>query len=368
MARIVYGVSSEGMGHATRSHAVITYLLKKGHDVHILTSDRAYDFFAGKYGERVHRIKGFHLIYEDNKLSNTKSTLAMLKTLSSDLRPTFRTLADCFTHLRPHVVISDFDVFSALFGRWCRIPVIAANNISIVHKTRIDLSGMKLNYSRLTTKWSSKLATVKADHYVIPTFFYPPTKRRNVHLTAPVVRDIIVKRKPTRGKHILVYQTSPTCLRLLRTLKDLDETFYVYGFGKRPREGNLHFFPFNDTTFIDHLASSKAVITGGGFSLISEALYLKKPILSVPLRDHFEQINNGHQLQRLHYGEYNVEPAKDDVEGFLLKLPSYQHTLDKYSFDPHEFPTTIEALVRQVARKPDERRMRRICRIVRTLS
>ena len=49
MATIIYGVLGEGMGHATRSSAVIEYLLKKGHHVHIFTSNRAVDFLSKKF-------------------------------------------------------------------------------------------------------------------------------------------------------------------------------------------------------------------------------------------------------------------------------------------------------------------------------
>ncbi|UCG38554.1 MAG: hypothetical protein JSV00_10355 [bacterium] len=40
MARIVYGVSGEGWGHATRSRDVLRHLEGCGHDLMVVTFDR----------------------------------------------------------------------------------------------------------------------------------------------------------------------------------------------------------------------------------------------------------------------------------------------------------------------------------------
>ena len=40
MARILYGVAGEGMGHATRAHAVLDELTK-AHDVHVVTDRKS---------------------------------------------------------------------------------------------------------------------------------------------------------------------------------------------------------------------------------------------------------------------------------------------------------------------------------------
>ena len=44
------------------------------------------------------------------------------------------------------------------------------------------------------------------------------------------------------------------------------------------------------------------MVTGGGFSLLSEAVYLGKPMLSVPLHGQFEQLMNARYLEREGYG------------------------------------------------------------------
>jgi UDP:flavonoid glycosyltransferase YjiC (YdhE family) len=43
--KILYGVQSDGMGHALRSYAVMKYLISQGHTVKVVTSGRVLDFF-----------------------------------------------------------------------------------------------------------------------------------------------------------------------------------------------------------------------------------------------------------------------------------------------------------------------------------
>lgn len=350
--RIAYGVASEGMGHATRSQSVIDRLIRHGHSVEIFSSDRAYDFFEKK-GYRVHRVKGFHLIYEGNRLANAKSALAIVKNLPQGLLPAFRTVAHEFSRFRPHVVVSDFEFFTAFAGKAAGIPVITANNISIIDRTRVHVPVKGLASAKRAAIVSARLLTFNADWYVIPTFFYPPIKGTHVVLTDPTVRDTIATLKPTRGKHILVYQTTPTALRLLRMLKSVPEQFHIYGYGEKPKEGNLTFYPFSDAAFARQLAGAKAVITGGGFSLISEALYLRKPILSVPLADHYEQIMNGHYLRHLGYGDYAIEPTKEDVTRFLSRVGQYEKRLATATFNPSAFGTAIEKIATRIHKEPD---------------
>ena len=74
----------------------------------------------------------------------------------------------------------------------------------------------------------------------------------------------------------------------------------VYGMRGGPAEdtveGNIEFRPRSNEGFIEDLRTARAIVTGGGFSLLSEAVYLGKPALSVPLSGQFEQLMNARYL------------------------------------------------------------------------
>ncbi|HAN31481.1 MAG TPA: teichoic acid biosynthesis protein, partial [Myxococcales bacterium] len=103
--------------------------------------------------------------------------------------------------------------------------------------------------------------------------------------------------------------------------RDLHETI---------NDGNLVWRPFSQQGFIDDLASCTAVIAGGGFSLMSEAIYLGKPVLSVPLGGQFEQILNALWLQKLGYGIYRQQVAQRELKEFLERCPELIDNLKSY--------------------------------------
>ena len=57
---------------------------------------------------------------------------------------------------------------------------------------------------------------------------------------------------------------------------------------------------------MQYLKQTKAIITNGGFTVISEALYLKKPIFSIPIKNQFEQALNAKFVEKLGAGVYKT--------------------------------------------------------------
>nr|WP_279383593.1 glycosyltransferase family protein [Methanobacterium formicicum] len=116
------------------------------------------------------------------------------------------------------------------------------------------------------------------------TFILPLKTLKKSKYFPPVLREAIMNLKPYNGEHVLVYQTSDSNVKLLDILKKFDDEFIVYGFHQDGRDENLRFKNFNEDEFFQDLARARAVIANGGFTLISEALYLGKPVLSVPVK------------------------------------------------------------------------------------
>lgn len=183
----------------------------------------------------------------------------------------------------------------------------------------------------LKAKGVIKTYVVKPKFHILTSFFYPKIRaKKKAIIYPPVIREDILKLEPKNGDHIVVYQTSRESGKLVSKLKALkDEKFIVYGFNVNRQDENLTFKEFNEDEFYDDLASAKAVICNGGFTFISEAISLKKPIYSVPALGNFEQTLNGYYVQRLGYGEYHEVMSAKRVKSFLENLPKYQNRLSQ---------------------------------------
>ena len=323
---VFYCVCGEGMGHAIRT-GVIVDRIKDKYDVYIFSSDRAYKYLKSKF-DNVYEIGGFNTVYINNKVNNLKTLSDAIKRNPTNMKVGYETLYKKAAQLKPDVIVTDFEIYATMVSKLRGIPLISLDNIHMITQTQIDYPKKHLG-EMLKAKGVIKTYVVNPKVYILTSFFYPKIRpRRNAVLYPPIIREEILKLEPKDENHIIVYQTSRESEKLVQRLKALkNEQFIVYGFNKNQTDGNLTYKEFNEDEFYDDLASSKAVICNGGFTFISEAIHLKKPIYSVPAIGNFEQTLNGFYVQKLGYGEYHEVMSAKRVAEFLKRLPKYQKRL-----------------------------------------
>ena len=325
---VFYCVCGEGMGHAIRT-GVIVDRIKEKYDVYIFSSDRAYEYLNSKF-DNVYEIGGFNTVYINNKVNNLKTLSNAIKRNPTNIKIGYENLYKKARQLRPDVIVTDFEIYATSVSKLLNIPLISLDNIHMITQTKIDYP--KSHFAEmLKAKGVIKTYVVKPKIHILTSFFYPKVRpRKHAVIYPPIIREDILKLEPSEGDHVIVYQTSKESGKLVRKLKSLkDEKFIIYGFNKNEQDGNLTYKKFNEDEFYDDLASSKAVICNGGFTFISEAISLKKPIYSVPARGNFEQTLNGFYVQKLGYGEYHEIMDEPQVKNFLKHIPKYKKRLEK---------------------------------------
>lgn len=326
--RIIYSVCGEGLGHAIRSGVILEELIEK-YEILIFASDRAYTYLSQKF-ENVYEIYGFNTVYENNTVQNRKTFVKSMKRLPRDLKENLGLLYRLARDFKPNAIVSDFEFYASLLSKLLRIPLISIDNMHVITQCNIEYPD-KYKKDKLKAEGVVKSFIVRPKRHIIISYFYPEIKNpQKTIIYPPVLRKEIIELKPSYKNHILVYQTSKSNEKLIKTLKKVKEKFIIYGFDKNETDQNLEFKMFNEDEFFSDLQNSRAIITNGGFTLISEALYLKKPVYSVPVKGQFEQILNAIYLDKLGYGEFHEEINKNSLEKFIRKLPKYQKNLKTY--------------------------------------
>jgi uncharacterized protein (TIGR00661 family) len=335
--KLLYGVVGEGMGHAIRSRVIIEHLLEEGHEVAILASQRAADFLEARFA-RVKKIHGLHIITQDNEVRRFKTLWSNVRRSTVALPRQIASYFELIEELSPQAVVSDFESFAYIYGRINRLPVFSVDNNQIINRVRHPpevLRGQRTNYRIARTVVQGKLPF--CHHYFITTFFYPPVRSPRTSLHPPVLRPAILEAEPQPGDHLLVYQTAEGNTRLAEALEATGLPCRIYGMRRDLTEdlqvGNLRYRPFHEKRFIDDLASARAVIAGGGFTVLSEAVYLRKPVLSTPIRGQFEQVLNARYLEGEGFGLEAREIEPGIVNRFLEGLPRFEEALAGYRQD-----------------------------------
>lgn len=334
--RILYGVAGEGMGHATRSHAFLADLVTD-HDVLIVASGRAHDYLARRFPQ-VREILGFSLAYEDNAIRRWETVVVNLRGAASGWPAQVRNYYGVARDFAPDVVVSDFESFVLVVARRERVPAISVDNIMMLDRCRHDEE--IIGDDTLDFELARQIARIKAPglhHAIVPTFFRPPLRRKATTLVAPVLREEVLAAVPEDGEHLLVYQTATGSESLVKALRRSEHECRVYGVRRDLDvdlvDGSLVFRPFSEPGFLEDLRTARAVIAGGGFSLLSESVYLHKPVLSIPVAGQFEQTLNARYLERLGYGAFAKAPTPEAIGAFLERVPDYEASLAGYAQD-----------------------------------
>lgn len=332
--KILYGVVGEGMGHATRSLVVLRHLLGNGHEVRVVVSGRAHDYLADRLraysNVTVEEIHGLTLRYFGNRLDRSGSLYWNLRHAPKGIRKNvkvYRKVAE--DGFAPQLVVSDFESWAALYALKHNLPVVSIDNLQIINRCKHDRSvtkGFDFRLARLAVK----IKMPGAYHYLVSSFFFPPVRKRRTTLVPPILRPEILEARREPGSHVVVYQRTLDEKKLMDVLGKLPYHFQVFGMEGGGSEGNIQMRPFSETHFLDGLRTARAVIAGGGFSLMSEAVSLRVPMLSIPIEHQFEQELNARYLEGLGYGAWSRSLEPDGVEDFLGKVDDYAHRLQGY--------------------------------------
>lgn len=303
MARIIYAVAGEGFGHSSRTHLIGQKLLDSGHDVLFVGSRNSLAYLKQYFGHRVKEVFGLSFSYEGGRVDKSETLIRNLLKYPVADKMNYQLFKKTFEPFDPELVISDFEPFSGWWAYRNRIPFI-----SIDHEHMLTLCKLEHPYEN----WFSRVtaSAVTAGHYmgavayIILNFFKAPVVFDKAIVAPPVIRPEVSSQKYRPGEYIVVYSTTGRGEDEMQNMLAgfSDRKFYVYGFGLAGERGNCIFKKRSTEGFLNDLASAGGVIATAGFTLISECLYFKKPMLLLPVAGQYEQIINAQYVEKLGRG------------------------------------------------------------------
>lgn len=339
--RILYGIVGVGLGHATRSTSIISHLKEK-HEIRILTSGEAYSFLQGIV-PIIYKMSGLQLVCRNNEIKSFQTLIKNILHLPLFFVNLFRAIG-VFLTFKPQVVLCDFDSMSGYLGKLFGVPIINVDNIHITTMGEVQT----LPKRRLNTL-VTRLKTPFSDAYLIPSFFEVPLKDKRAKIFPPLVRKEITSMPSIAGEHILIYQKPENIKDILPLLRNFPtQKFIVYGYDQNKTLRNVKFKKTSNEGFLRDLASSKGVIARGGLLLTCEALTLHKPILSIPIKGHFEQETNAFYVEKLGYGMKAESITQEVLAAFFKNLSAFQQKVKAYKSDNSLFFRELERLLNEI--------------------
>lgn len=353
MAKILYALSGANRGHTSRVLAVTEELRSRGHQIAFCGGGKALEILVGM-GEQVFPVPAILQVMVGNKVLYGRTVMQNVPNYL--FRPFIaKRLLPQIEAFGPDLVVSDFETYAARAAGKLGIPVLSFNHQQIVTETKYEVPRRFWVEKFLTNMVINSIVPKNATHNLVSSFFFPEVKDPSrTTLIKPIIRRAVQRVRPERGAHTLVYLNQPEGAgELLQVLRGIDAPFVVYGFeppAGDDRWGNLVFRKPSMEGFLDDLSTSRAVLCTAGYTLMSEALYLGKPLLVWPNKGTFEQTINALYLERDGLGEavYHRPLTTEDVAGFLSRVESYEARLPwRSAFGNDSAVAFIEEILRK---------------------
>lgn len=281
--KILYAIQGTGNGHLSRARDVIPCLQLKG-EVDILVSGSQADVelpFPVKY-----RLKGLSFIFgkkggvdlvETYKKGNLKRLYKEIKSLPvSDY----------------DMVINDFEPVSA----WA---------CYLKHKPCIGLS----HQSAVLNKKAPKPAKSDAIGKAILKNYAPVSEHYGFHFKAydtniftPVIRQQVRDMAAKSKDHYTVYLPAyddEAIINILKEAKDINWEIFSKHTNEKYSYKNFTVKPVTNEAFIKSFVACKGILCGAGFETPAEAIFLKKKLMVIPMKNQYEQQCNAAALEQM---------------------------------------------------------------------
>lgn len=327
--KILYAIQGTGNGHISRAREIVPLLQQHG-DVELLISGTQADV---KLSEPVkYQLHGFSFIF------GKKGGVDHYQTWKSMNLPRFVSDMRKLPLQDYNLILNDFEPVTA----WsCKLKGVESVGLShqASFQSRKVPKPKSIDWAQLVMKYYAP-----STHYVGFHF-----KEYDDFIHTPVIRSEIRNLITSNLGHYTVYLPAIDDQYLLPVLKQVPQVQWQV-FSKHTKttftDANVTVTPVNNEGFNKSMASCEGLLTGGGFEGPSEALFLGKKLLVVPMKFQYEQQCNAYALQKM-----GLPVIWGSNKNWLPVIQKWVLEPQEHQFNfPDETAAVIDKVVKQFAR------------------
>ena len=304
--KILYAIQGTGNGHISRSRDVIAELQKSA-EIDIMVSERQHEVNLGF--EVKYNLRGLGFVFGKNGGIDYYASIkkARFDKLLGDVNDLPVSDYD--------MVVSDFEPISS----WaCRLKKKAC--VSLSHQTsfvspKTPRPKKPNKIMEFIIKWYAPVCIPLGLHF----------REYDSFIKTPIIRKELRRFDVRQNGHYTVYLPSFDERNLIGHLKNIDvpwELFSKHYKGEPYSEGNVTVYPVSYERFIESFTGSEGILTNAGFETPSEALFLGKKVLVVPMKGQYEQECNGVALEQMGFEViYKLDGDFEDTLKRWIDLP-----------------------------------------------
>jgi uncharacterized protein (TIGR00661 family) len=330
--KILFGVQTEGNGHITQAIAVKQYLKQNGYDVSkafAASKKRGLSkYFTDEFD--VVEYDGFDFVFDSVGRviiwkTLLKNTLELPRLILSFIK-----ICNVIRKEKPDAIFNYYEPLVGLTSLFFR----NIKYVSFGHQYAMDSSIYpRINgypVQKLFLRIINKITSLRAK---IVALSYYEFNDEEMIVSPPMLRSESYSVSDKKEDFVLVYLMNEDMLPQLFSEAKKYPDIKIECFTKLTKQHNelpnVKLYNLDGKLFQEKMKVCKAVICSGGFETSAEAIYQKKPLLMIPMPNHYEQRANCEDAYLSSFGIY-----ADNID--LSKIPKYQMGNTKW-FDTHQY-------------------------------
>jgi len=325
--KILFAIQGTGNGHLSRAMTLLPELKKYG-TVDILISGTKANLTVNEFVS--YHYKGLSFSYGKFGGIDFKKTFSEAKI--SRLIKEYETLPVENYDL----VINDFEPLTA----WaCKIKQIPC--IGLSHQSALFEPGVPLPQD------SDVIGSFILKHYApVPDAVSFHFQSYSPNIFTPVIREDLRNCQRSDKGHITVYLPAYDehfLSEIFSSLKGVHIEIFSKSMAHHSVNSKIKVLPIEKDTFASSMASAHAVICGAGFETPSEALFLNKRLLVVPMKNQYEQQCNAAAL-----ADAGVQVLQSIQNDSVTKIQDWLENSSAIHFD---YPDQNELIFKELFKK-----------------
>ena len=334
--KILFGVQTEGNGHITQAIATKQYLQSQGIEVTTAFAAKKKRGLSNYFTDEFNVVDydGFDFVFDSVGRVVIWKTILKNTFESPRLIVSFIKICNIIQKEKPDAI---FNYYEPLVG----LTALFFKNIKYVsfgHQYAMDSAIYpKINgypVQKLFLNIINKITSIRSK---IVALSYYEFNDDVMIASPPILRSESYSVSHKQEDFVLVYLMNEDMLPQLINQAKKYPDINIHCFTKLTKQydelPNLKLFNLDGKLFQEKMKVCKAVVCSGGFETSAEAIYQNKPLLMIPMPNHYEQHANCNDAYLSSYAIYSESIDLSKIPKYQLGnkdwFDSYQYTLER---------------------------------------
>jgi uncharacterized protein (TIGR00661 family) len=339
MGKFIFTVQGEGRGHLTQAISMTQIAREAGHEV--------VGYAVGSFQGR--KIPAFFsdfigdvpmIQYESPSINYGKGNSVHLRRTAMQALTKFRTYWKSASQLEkfiaennPDGIVNFYESITGLYflKTGSKLPCMSIGHQYLLLNRHFQSIPEK-KFDQFLLNINTKITGIGSKKFLGLSFReMPDDLKKNIYVIPPLLRQEVKNMRPTKSDRWLIYLTHYKLADQIISWAEKNKEITLDCFWDHPEKKdvfspneNLSFHPIDAEKYLAKMSACAGLISTAGFESVAEAMYLKKPVMMVPVPNHIEQMINAYDGQLSRAGIAATSFDLDVFKGYLSqnKLPN----------------------------------------------